>query len=192
MHPKKKTKIFITCQLALLVTLLMSSSAFAAGIIRSPGQHNRYEFEIEPQLGYWYGNAAEGAGPSVRVAIPILQNGPIGTINNNIAVSFGAGSFFALSDCLSPDPFRYCNVPGRSLVWLSLPGAFQWNFYFTKIISVVGEVGLDFAIPVGSGNGRSLLVNPLFQGGGRFQFGKVGVLVRVGYPMISVGCNLQF
>jgi len=32
----------------------------------------------------------------------------------------------------------------------------------------------------------------VFQGGGRFQFGKVGVLVRVGYPMLSVGANFQF
>lgn len=158
---------------AFAAALGFSGEASAENLIKQPGAHNRYKVELEPHLSLYYGswtNRVE-AGPGIRVAIPFMHNGPIDTINNNIGVSFGVDTYF----------------PGGAFV-MRLPGAFQWNFYFTDIISVIGEAGLAFNF----GDLDGLWVDPIFQGGGRFQFGKVGVVVRVGYPDITVGANFQF
>ncbi|GEM_PF-422806 len=194
--------------LALLVGLCIApSTASAAGIIKQPGAHNKYTFELEPQLvlrpflpawngggygcryqdcrnynnGYYYSyrNHA-GVGPGIRATIPLMHNGPIDSINNNIAISFG------LSTTFHSTYYRDTNA-----VVLNLPVAFQWNFYLTKIISVLGEAGLNTPITFWGGTSH-LNVEPLFQAGGRFQFGKIGILVRIGYPLLSVGANIQF
>ncbi len=169
-----------------LATLMLSMSAFllaltvtpesahAENLIKQPGAHNQYKFELEPHLFFRY-DGASGVGPGVRAAIPFMHNGPIPSINNNIGISFGADVPFYQGGAL-----------------LTIPVAFQWNFYFTDIISVLGEAGLVNDIWLGGGGGNNFRVRPLFQGGGRFQFGKVGVLVRVGYPGMSVGANFQF
>ena len=159
----------------------MPATAHAESLIKQPGAHNAYKFELEPQLavkwGRWrnYGGGDGAIGPGVRVAIPFMHNGPIDTINNNIGISFGLNTFFYGDD---------------NIGWTA-PVAFQWNFYFTDIISVLGEAGLVTELLTWRGN-SDVDVYPLFQGGGRFQFGKVGILVRVGYPMVSAGCNIQF
>jgi len=157
---------------------LTPSEAHAEGLIKRPGAHNRYSFELEPHLAVWYGwgNGSNAEiGPGIRFSIPFMHNGPIDTINNNIGISFGADTFFP-------------NNADRFLI--SMPVAFQWNFYFTDVISVLGEAGLVTNIVTNTNDGFDL--DPLFQGGGRFQWGKIGVLVRVGYPSVSVGCNIQF
>jgi hypothetical protein len=175
-----------------VATLISSpTSAHAENLITQPGAHNNYKWELEPQLvlrthapyygygGRWgyryYGYA--GVGPGVRVNIPFMHNGPIDSINNNIGISFGASTTF--------------HGPGSEVVVLNLPVAFQWNFYFTDIISVIGETGLNTPMTFWPG-GTSFRIEPLIQGGGRFQFSKVGVVVRVGWPLLSVGANFQF
>lgn len=160
--------------------VLLPSSAQAQNLIRQPGAHNQYQLEVEPQLGvrwnsHWYGGDSSGVGPGVRVNFPLMHNGPIDTINNNIAISVGLNTYFFNHDVVN----------------FSVPVAFQWNFYFTDIISVFGEAGLVHDFYTRS-NWSSFRFDPLFQGGGRFQFGKVGVVVRMGYPGASVGCNIQF
>lgn len=177
----------MTGLLAAVICLgVLPEKAEAANLIKQPGAHNQYSWELEPQLvfrtgtPYWNGRGNggfNGFGPGVRVAIPLMDNGPIKTINNNIAISFGAATTW--------------HGNGSDVMVLTLPVAFQWNFYFTEIISVFGEVGLS--TPITFGNGYSNFdVEPLFQSGGRFQWGKVGVLVRIGYPYFSVGANFQF
>lgn len=170
-----------------LVLVAAPSAAQAENLIKQPGAHNRYKWELEPRLGLYYGGWGwrgrdrfnrrwgwGGAfGPGVHASIPFMHNGPIDTINNNIGIHFGVDTYF----------------PPNTAI-LSFPVAFQWNFYFTDIISVVGEVGL--VSNVWTGYGGWFEIDPLFQGGGRFQFGKVGVIVRVGWPSISVGANIQF
>lgn len=174
MKPTRSINVLALCLSALVLTLTLGTqTAHAENLIKQPGAHNQYKFEIEPHLFFRYDRGANGVGPGVRASIPFMHNGPIKTINNNIGISFGADL-----------PF----YNGGSL--LSLPVAFQWNFYFTDIISVLGEAGLVSDIWLGNGGGFD--VAPLFQGGGRFQFGKVGVLVRIGYPGMSVGANFQF
>lgn len=180
--------------LALLafVMLLVAApqEAQAENLIKQPGAHNRYSFELEPRIGLYYGGygwrgryrdrdrfyccgPAAAFGPGVHASIPFMHNGPIDSINNNIAINFGIDTYF----------------PGGTAI-ISLPAAFQWNFYFTDIISVLGEVG--FVSNIWTGYGGFFEMDPLIQGGGRFQFGKVGVIVRVGWPILSVGANIQF
>jgi len=174
----RSTILTLAFALAAAVTCLVSapSEAHAENLIKRPGAHNRYKFELEPHLGIWYGwgnrNDAD-FGPGIRASIPFMHNGPIDTINNNIGISFGLDTYFA-----------------NDFVIISSPVAFQWNFYFTDVISVLGEAGLVFNIATEGPDNFDL--DPLFQGGGRFQWGRIGVLVRVGYPSISVGCNIQF
>lgn len=149
-------------------------TARAENLIRRPGAHNHYSLEIEPHLNlYGYGGKAQ-VGPGVRFSIPFMHNGPIDTINNNMAITFGMDLYFPSGG-----------------YGVAIPVAAQWDFYFTDIVSVLGEVGL--IANFGSYSGFSVdPLNPYIQGGGRFQFGKVGVLVRAGWPSFSVGANFQF
>lgn len=166
-------RAFVMLALATL-GVAFPSTASATNLIRRPGAHNAYRFEVEPHLNiYGFGGRGRAdVGPGVRFSIPFMHNGPIRTINNNLAISFGADAYFP------PGGFG-----------LAFPVAGQWNFYFTEIISVLGEVG----VVINAGNfGTFNPLDPYIQGGGRFQFGKVGVLVRIGYPSLSVGANFQF
>lgn len=185
-----------TLFVSVLGIFAIPGTAHAENLITQPGAHNQYSFEIEPQLvlrtsapyyrGYYddyrgryrgYGGWA-GVGPGVRVNIPFMHNGPISEINNNIGISFGASTTFH-------------GYRGYGAMVLNLPVAFQWNFYFTDIISVLGEAGLNTPLTFARGY-TDFSIEPLIQGGGRFQFGKVGILVRVGWPLLSVGANIQF
>lgn len=165
------------CAFALLCAALVwaPNSAQAENLIRRPGAHNHYSFELEPHLNVYYGGGARAhVGPGIRASIPFMHNGPIDSINNNMAITFGLDFYFP---------------PGGFAA--AIPVAAQWNFYFTDIVSVLGEVGIVGNF--GSYQGFNLnVLDPYIQGGGRFQFGKVGVLVRVGYPSFSVGANFQF
>jgi len=148
--------------------------ANATNLIRRPGAHNHYYLEIEPHLNlYGYGRNRIDVGPGVRFSIPFMHNGPIDSINNNLAITFGIDTYF----------------PSGSF-GVTFPVAAQWNFYFTEIISVLGEVG--FVLNAGNFAPTFNVFEPYIQGGGRFQFNKVGVLVRIGYPSFSVGANFQF
>lgn len=179
-----------------LPAFLSVSSAVAEGVISQPGNHNEYAFEIEPQLAIrthtpcCYGNAYgygrdyyygwSGFGPGVRVSIPFMHNGPVKEINNNIAISFGG----ALT-------FHSNRNTAYNVTVINLPVAFQWNFYFTEIVSAFGEAGLNTPITFGGGYSH-FTVEPLVGVGGRFQWDKVGVVVRLSYPLFSVGANFQF
>ncbi|HXS15854.1 MAG TPA: hypothetical protein VN764_01610, partial [Polyangiaceae bacterium] len=87
-----------------LVTALSGlSEAHAQNLIKRPGAHNHYKFEVEPQFAIsWAGSAHHyhgdyyggGFGPGVRFSIPFMHNGPITTINNNIGINFGINTFF--------------------------------------------------------------------------------------------------
>jgi hypothetical protein len=186
------TRALATLFLSALGVLGAPSTARAENLITHPGDHNQYTFEVEPQLvlrtsaPYYdgccgryrgYGGWA-GVGPGVRFNIPFMHNGPISEINNNIGISFGASTTFH-------------GYRGYSAMVLNLPVAFQWNFYFTEIISVIGEAGLNTPVTFAGGY-TNFSVEPLMQGGGRFQFEKVGIVVRVGWPLLSVGANFQF
>ena len=64
--------------------------------VKQPGAHPIYAVELEPHLLVqhshdWHGDD-EGIGIGIRASIPIIDNGPIRTINNSLAIGFGLES----------------------------------------------------------------------------------------------------
>lgn len=193
---------------AAAATFSYGSDASAQNIIKRPGQHAHYSFELEPHGIYQWNDPDDGPGLGIRATIPLMHNGPISSINNNIAIGFGLDMAF-----WDYGGYRYYDR-GRGryaacddgfgdgcdgwTMWF--PVVFQWNFYFTDIISVFGEVGLtgrlmnwedDYYGDYYDDDDFSLTF--VGQGGGRFQFSdSVGLMVRIGYPYLSVGANILF
>jgi hypothetical protein len=195
--------------LAVLATTLATVDARAAGIIKNPGDHPKYSVELEPHGlldwdNYWWGGTGYGLG--MHAVIPFLDNGPVSTINNNMGIGFGLNwTHFSDNTCgwfYGRPPGAVvpgCDVAANSL---KFPVFVQWNFFFTKIVGVFGEAGFgiyhDWAswspaagCPVGANCTTSNTgVFPYFEGGGRFLFGDtIGLLVRIGYPYLTVGAS---
>jgi hypothetical protein len=184
------------------------ATARAQSIIRQPGNHPDYSFEIEPHLALQWADRiwdSDGFGPGVRFNIPFMHNGPIKTINNNMGITFGLDITFggAGYNCYPIDR-RY---PGAdcSVTEFWLPVAMQWNFFLTKVISVFGEPGFAIAHRRWSYpwlcngvNGAvcdvhytDTTLEPVLWGGGRFMFSDtIGATVRIGFPMITAGVNI--
>jgi hypothetical protein len=195
--------------LAALATLT-TAAARAEGIIKHPGDHPDYGVELEPHGllewdNYWWGGTGFGLG--MHAVIPFLDNGPVSTINNNMGIGFGLDwGHFSDNGCgWAYRGFRGalplgCDVTANSLLF---PVYVQWNFFFTKVVSVFGEAGfgiyhdwVSYAPPggcpfaYGCSDSRTGAF-PYFEGGGRFLFGdSVGLLVRIGYPMLTVGVSI--
>jgi hypothetical protein len=168
-------------------------------IIKNPGQHPDYVFEAEPHglLSLW-GVPGPGSGTGIGVgfrgSIPIVKNGFVKTINNNVAISFGI-------DWLHYEVDNWCNRfrrgPGGvlcgfdddfSLVWL--PVAMQWNFFLSENWSVFGEPG--FALRINDDHyNNDVDLDFVFYAGGRLHFNDtVSLTMRLGWPSaLSVGVS---
>ena len=192
---------------AFAASIALATPARAVSVIKRPGLHPDYGVEIEPHLLLqWiqtpWGN--DGFGPGVRFNIPFLDNGPIKTINNNMAIGFGMD--WAIFDDVCGWYWDYRrNVPVGHAGYdctahaLSFPVVLQWNFYLTDVISVFGEPGLtiqhfwwdsDYCDDYGDYrcNGSDTDLDIAFWGGGRFQVADtVSIIARIGTPYISVG-----
>lgn len=121
--------------------VVASGSAGAQSIIRQPGQHDHsIEIEVHGVLNWWgwgWGHAWSGGfGAGVRVGIPIMNNGFVSSINNDVRINFGA------------DIVHWPNWNGWGFWYSSIyaPVALQWNFYFTQRFSLFAEAGLSPAI----------------------------------------------
>src|SRR6185295_980958 len=128
-------------QLALVAVLLFVAHAVSAQItIRDPNPP-RYSVEIEPKLNAAYlfstGYGGNAWGPGVRFSIPVMSPGFVKTINDSIAISFGA-------DLLHYNGRAYyCNGRGCPATYYSdsfwalyVPVTMQWNFWLTDKWSV--------------------------------------------------------
>ncbi|MGE0328841.1 MAG: hypothetical protein AB7K71_37060 [Polyangiaceae bacterium] len=206
------TRTIAACTVASAVFAL-PSLASAESVIKRPGAHPKYDFELEPHLVFQWDNrwgSDDGFGPGARFNIPFLDNGPISSINNNMAIGVGLDLTFGSNDCGwywrdrgVPWDDRYdCSV---TEVWV--PVVLQWNFFLTDIISVFGEPGLAFAHrsydwhwycnnvngEVCDYSGTRNDLEFVFWGGARFQFSDtVGLTVRLGSPYVSIGANFLF
>lgn len=147
----------------------------------------------------------------MRVSVPVLSPGFIKSINNSVAISFGA-------DLLRYEGYNYrwCDerrCPAyfggydRSFWALHLPVAMQWNFWLTDKWSVFAEPGLTM-------RQSFLRDDPYFDrycdgrfnecrrtrtdvyftffAGGRYHFGDtVALTMRLGHPIdLSVGLSI--
>lgn len=168
-----------------------------AAQIKQPGAHPRYTLELEPHLlvqhnDDWIADD-EGIGPGIRLSIPIVPDGPIPTINNSLAIGFGLDWAF-YNQC------RHSREEDCDANMLWFPVVAQWNFFFTPVVSVFGEVGGSIVHRSADWEGGCLagdcdetdldLFRPVFFGGGRFLFSRtVGLVVRLGTPYVSVGAT---
>ena len=200
MKPSKRSKSFLpTCcaGIASAVFLLLTFAAHTAradDTIKQPGAHPAYNVEIEPHglLDPWndvYGNFGFGLG--ARFGIPIVANGFIPSINNSVAISFGAD--WVHYGC-------YAGFSGCSADYLEFPVTLQWNFYVSQHWSVFGEPGLYVyhgffnddcnALGICVAHGTETSVLPAFFVGGRYHFSDtVALTMRVGFPYTSVGVS---
>lgn len=200
---------------AAALVLLLGSTARAQ--IKEPGNHQDYSVELEPHglfsWGYGPGWASDGFGLGARATIPIIQDGPIKTINNSMGIGFGLDWIHYSSSCYGYYGWgRYFgprgypggyDCSGNSLLF---PVVMQWNFWLTKVISVFGEPGFAiqhtwfdyYYFDARCGGPYNLCPTTyshtdfrfVFWGGARFMFGDtVGLTARVGWPYISIGAS---
>jgi len=181
-------------------TLMVPRSARADDTIKHPGDHPEYSVEIEPHGIFGWSNfyaTSTGFGVGGRFSIPVVQNGFIPSLNNNVAVSFGL-DFLHYSGC------PYLNY-GCGANYVFFPVAMQWNFFVAPHWSVFGEPGIfiyhgffddtDYCVI----NGRRYCdgptvtgVGPAFYAGGRYHFNEhVTLTMRIGYPTISIGASFM-
>ncbi|MGC4094411.1 MAG: outer membrane beta-barrel protein [Polyangiaceae bacterium] len=202
---------------SLIVPFLFVLPSTAQAQIKQPGQHPHYAFELEPHFTFqwdhgpdYYGS--EGVGLGLRASIPLFHNGPIPSINNNMAITFGLDwVHFGYDRNAACVRFRggFCNNNwdfSANALWF--PVALQWNFFVHKSISVFGEVGLAFAhtryswaqpcpqSPNGLCEYRDSSTRfPyfVFYPGARFMLSdSIGITVRVGYPHLTAGASFLF
>lgn len=176
---------------ALLFAWLTASGVQAQ--IGSPGHHQHYNVELEPHLVWqWTGDEAaldDGVGFGFRASIPIIQDGPVPTINNNLAISFGF-DWAWFGECRA-----YGGNCSENDFWV--PITVQWNFFLTPVVSLFPEFGLgfrdaifDYDVACGSRNcrGSSLEVHPVLWFGARFHLAQSFALtVRLGTPSLQLG-----
>jgi len=128
---------------ACVAALVLAANATAFAQIKSPRDHTHYGVELEPHLVVQWGDEPywndTGIGVGLRASIPVIPDGPVSTINNSLAVSFGLD--WAHFDC-GP----YNDLCDADNFWI--PIVAQWNFYLTKSISLFGELGLAFQYSV--------------------------------------------
>lgn len=181
--------------LATLGTAVLASPAAAQ--IRSSGVHPYYGVELEPHLLWqWTGDEfswEDGIGLGVRVSVPILENGPVRSLNNNLAITFGFDWAHFDGDCVVGGRRVDCDEDD---FWVPVAG--QWNFFITDVISVFPEVGLGFRNAVRSTEGcrsgacddSDLEVHFALWFGARFRVAEpIAIVLRLGTPSMSFGVS---
>jgi hypothetical protein len=171
--------------------------------IREPGAHPKYSVELEPhfvlQWDYTEWDSSDGIGVGGRVSIPVIDNGPITTINNSFAVGFGLDWTHFDDNCFGY--YRNPNIAGYSCTanhfWI--PAVAQWNFWFTPVVSAFAELG--FAIQHAAsdvncgpatapycGSYSHTTARPVFLVGPRFTLSNsFAITLRIGVPYLTVG-----
>jgi len=193
--------------IALVATVLLwPDAALAQSTIRQPGNRPQYRFEAEPHLllgvfdppGFGSGT---GFGAGFRGSIEIVPDGFIGSINDSVAIGFGADWVHyegndgdARGVCT-----RYATGPagvpicvevdddGAASDHFFFPVVLQWNFWLARKWSVFGEPGLALHWDDRDDLGIAPFV---IWGGGRFHFNdSITLTLRVGYPTFSLGAS---
>ncbi len=190
-----------------LACLTVTLPGRAATVVKTPGEHPHYSVELEPHLVLdWAGAPGpddEGFGAGLRASIPLFHNGPISTINNNMAITFGFDWSRGSHHCGPWRDPRHAWVEDCDIDSFWFPVALQWNFFLTDVISVFGEPGLAIAHhrwDQGLGcwapgycdpDGHDTRIRPVFWAGARFMLSDtIGITVRLGTPSVTAGVSL--
>jgi hypothetical protein len=151
--------------LPVLACLALSLVADAASAqINRPGSHLRYDVELEPHLVVQWNDEPwwddDGIGLGLRASIPVLEDGPVRTINNSMAIGFGL-DWANFDDACGPrEDGPFDDDCSANDFWL--PVVLQWNFFFSDLISAFPELGLGIQHSTWDGDwcgrGRNLYV----------------------------------
>jgi hypothetical protein len=172
----------------------LATAGPASAQLNTPNRHPHYTVELEPHLVWqWTGDERshnDGVGMGFRASIPLLQDGPIPTINNSLAISFG------LDWAHFPECYDYGDCSEDDF-WV--PVVAQWNFYLTPVISIFPEFGLgfrdaiiDYDSPCRGNNcrGSALEVHPVLWFGARFRLANaIALTLRLGTPSLQLGVS---
>jgi hypothetical protein len=202
-----KTNPRISSAIAFATVLLLSAAASAQ--IDHPGGHPHYAAEIEPRLVVqwddepWWDD--DGIGLGIRASIPVVQDGPVRTINNSLALSFGLDWAHFDDACWGPGPRPNVISDDCSANDFWLPFVVQWNFFFSDLISAFPELGLGLEYETWDGDlcgsGRNLYVcgdgdssdvdiELLLWLGVRFHVAdSFAITLRLGTPSLTLGAS---
>jgi hypothetical protein len=127
---------------ACLAVSLVAEAASAQ--INRPGSHLRYDVELEPHLVVQWNDEPwwddDGIGLGLRASIPVLEDGPVRTINNSMAIGFGLDWAHFDDACGPRSDGPFDDDCSANDFWL--PVVLQWNFFFSDLISAFPELGL--------------------------------------------------
>lgn len=168
--------------------LLGPSIALGESIIKRPGAHPDYSVELEPHLVLGWATFEKdgfvpndvhfdgpvGWGPGARLSIPLVDNGFLRRLNNNVALGLGLD-------------WAHYNKSSANVLWI--PVVMQWNFFMTDVITVFGEPGLAFRHASWEHDSK-VAAQLVLQAGAKFMFSdRVGLTLRLGAPYFSVGVS---
>jgi hypothetical protein len=169
-----------------VVTLALGLFALASPAEAQQGWEGRGEqnkidgirFDVHADIGWWW---AFGVG--FRAELPIVPDGFIERVDDELAISFGGDvAFVAWND-------NRCNRYGCWGDWSVWPMvAAQWNFYLTEEWSVFPELGGTVVIydcDNDMGNATACVSgSPLIGFGARWHFAppRIALLMRIIYP----------
>jgi hypothetical protein len=187
-----------------LAAAVASVPAVAQSTIKQPGQRSHYSFEAEPHFLFGAIDPpgcprGDGFGAGFRGTVELVRNGFVKTINNSVGISFGFDwvrypyDYYRGGICTdftgAPNGTLVCTEvdggsSGRNYYYL--PVAMQWNFWLARRWSVFAEPGVLPYFHDGH-----LHFSPIsLYAGGRFQFSdQVALILRIGYPTLSLGVS---
>jgi hypothetical protein len=178
---------------AVLTTLALGvplRTARAESIVKEPGVHPSYRVELEPHFLFQplepprvEVGAGPGFGPGVHVAIEFLDNGPIPTINNTMALGFGLDwiHFTRGGRCID------AACEDTKVDHYYFPVVVQWNFWLTDRWRRVR--GARLRVPLLPAD-RGRLRQPHRRVGARFHVApRMTLTLRAGYPTTSAGLS---
>lgn len=188
---------------ALLLAVTLSASVTAQAQIDRPGAHVKYKAEIEPHLviqwadePYW---TDDGIGVGVRASIPLVDNGPVPSINNNMGIGIGFDWAHFDDGCYfrgAPNVLR--NDCEANDFWI--PVVMQWNFFFSDLVSAFFELGLgiqytdyDFVLcnnNVCYGDDSDIDLELVIGLGMRLHLSsEIALTLRLGRPSVNLGAS---
>jgi hypothetical protein len=182
---------------AVLVCCALSTPALAQ--YRPATRHPYYGVELEPHVGWqWSGDEwawEDGIAIGLRASIPVLEDGPVQSIENNLAVTFGLDWAHFDGDCLYDGQPLDCDEDD---IWV--PVAAQWNIFVTDRISMFPEVGFGFRNATRSADTcddpqcdeSDFELHFVFWLGARFWVADpVAIVVRIGTPSVLLGASFH-
>lgn len=180
---------------------LLALSSGANAQISRPGAHHSYAMELEPHLVVQWEKEPqcgdEGFGLGGRLSFPVIDNGPVPSINNTLAIGVGLDFAYFDGECFGTwrgVRARWNDGSGTSL-WV--PVVAQWNFFFAESFSAFTELGLainrqawEWCDGGGCASQSDIDVDPVLWFGGRVHASDaIAFTFRLGYPSLLLGAS---